>query len=283
MKTISPELALHLEGEVTTLATCWKLTRRDETVMGFTEHDKALIIEGVTYEAASGFTRSAINTQADLSADNLDLEGMLSSTSITEPDIMAGLYDFAEIEIFMVNYADLSQGKLKLRRGWLGEVSLNRQKFVAEVRGLMQALSQQIGALYSPACRANLGDARCKVNMAGFTVTGTVTAVTDNQNFKDSAREEEAGYFNFGNITFTSGNNAGLSMEVKTYSPGIIELVFAMPYSVQVGDAYTMQAGCDKTLGTCKGRFNNVLNFRGEPHVPGTDAMLQTSTTRPRG
>src|SRR5262249_56713500 len=98
--------------------------------------------------------------------ENLEVEGMLSSGFITEADIMAGKYDFAEIEIFMVNYADLTQGALKLRRGWLGEVSISRQHFVAEVRGLAQRLSQTIGDLFSPSCRATLGDARCGVNLA---------------------------------------------------------------------------------------------------------------------
>lgn len=280
MKTISTQLKTHLSGEVTTLATCWKLTRRDGTVMGFTDHDRNLTVEALEYKAASGFTPSAVATGADFAVDNLDVEGALDSLFITEQDLMAGIYDFAELEIFMVNYADVSQGKLHLRRGWLGEVSLSGQHFTAEVRGLMQALSQTIGELYSPSCRAKLGDSRCTVNMAGYTVTGTVTAVTDNRVFADSSRTEEAGYFDFGKITFTSGENNGISMEVKEYAPGKIALALPMPYTVAVGNSYSMQAGCDKTFGTCAARFGNALNFRGEPHVPGLDRMLETAGTR---
>lgn len=284
MKTISIELKNHLAGEVTTLATCWKLTRRDDTVYGFTSHDKDIVFDSVTYAASTGFTPSAIDNNAALSVDNLDVEGMLSDGSITEADIMAGKYDFAEIEIFQVNYSDLAQGALKLRRGWLGEVSFHRNSFIAEVRGLTQLLSQRIGELYSPSCRAALGDTRCKVNMSTHTVAGSVTIAASSQEFIDSGRSETTGLFNFGTITFTSGDNEGLSVEVKEYflqgGDGKIILALPMPYSISIGDNYSMTKGCDKTVSTCHSRFNNVLNFRGEPSVPGLDRMLETAGTR---
>jgi uncharacterized phage protein (TIGR02218 family) len=280
MKSISTELKTHLAGEVTTLATCWKLTRKDAVVMGFTDHDKDLIIEGVTYKAASGFTPTAIANSADLSVDNLDVEGMLDDTSITEADILAGKYDFAAIEVFAVNYEDLTQGALQLRSGWLGEIAMKNNRFTAEVRGLMQKLTQNIGELYSPSCRAQLGDARCGVNLTGFTFTGTVTGVTDRLIFDDSSRTESAGTFTFGNVTFMSGANSGISMEVKEYTQGRMILALPMPNAITIGDNYTIQRGCDKTLTTCRDVFSNVVNFRGEPHVPGIDKMLETASTR---
>jgi len=287
MKTISNALAAHIAGEVTTLATCWKLTRRDTTVFGFTDHDQDITFDSVTYKAATGFTPSAIQNTGTLAVDNLDVDGMLSSGSIVEADILAGLYDFAEIEIFQVNYSDLTQGSLKLRRGWLGEVSFYKQQFVAEVRGLTQALSQTMGELYSASCRAALGDSRCKVNMAtgGNTVTGSVTSVVSNIQFIDSARTEASDSFAFGTIRFTSGANNALSMEVKEYiytsgTGGQITLALPLPYPMLTGDAYSLTKGCDKTIATCFSRFNNVVNFRGEPLVPGLDRMLETAGTR---
>ncbi len=281
MKTISNELKMHLAGEVVTLATCWKLALTNGTVMGFTDHDRDINFESILYKAATGFTPTAIRNSADLAVDNLDIEGMLDSSAITDEDINAGLYDFAEIEIFQVNYTDLTQGSLKLRRGWIGEVTLGRGQFIAEVRGLTQRLSKTIGDLFSPSCRANLGDIKCGVDLAPFTKTGTITSVTDNRVFADSGRTEVAGFFDFGKITFTSGNNNGLSMEVKVFSAGgDMELMLPMAYDVQIGDNYSIIAGCDKTFDTCKNRFNNVINFRGEPHVPGTDEIFKTAGTR---
>ena len=280
MKTISAELNSHLLEETTTLATCWKLARRDGVSLGFTSHDRDLVIDAITYKAATGFTPSMIASSGNLAVDNLDVEGMLSDEAITETDIHAGLYDFAEIAIFQVNYADLSQGKLRLRLGWLGEVSYGSNKFIAEVRGLTQKLTKTLGELFSPACRASLGDTRCKVNLSTYTFTGAITSVTSNSVFKDTSRSETSGYFDYGVITFTSGANDGLAMEVKSFVGKTITLVMPMPFTVAVSDTYSISAGCDKTFETCIARFDNAINFRGEPHLPGIDKMLQTSRTR---
>lgn len=282
MKEISQALNAHLQGATTTLATCWKLTRTDGVVMGFTDHDAPLTVEGMIYAAETGFTPTAVAASSSLGVDNLDVEGMLDAGSITEADIMAGRYDFAEIEIFQVNHRRPQDGKIILRRGWLGEITLRNARFVAEVRGLTQKLSQQVGQLYSPACRAELGDDRCKVAMGGFTFTGAVESAASRSVFADSAREEENGYFSAGKITFTSGANEGLSMEIKAFADGQFTLVLPMPYDVGAGDGYSVRAGCDKNFATCAGRFNNAVNFRGEPHVPGLDRMLETSSTRSR-
>ena len=283
MKQISTQLAAHLAGEVTTLATCWKLTRRDAVTLGFTDLDADIVFGGVTYRAASGFSPTAIETTSDFAADNLDVEGMISASAITEADLQAGRYDFAEIEIFKVNYRDLSQGIIYLRRGWLGEVSLRRQHFVAEVRGLTQLLAQNIGELYSPSCRASFGDGRCKIDLAMHRVSGSVTSVISKQEFIDSGRLEPSGTFSAGVVTFSSGANAGISIEVKEYikaASGRVICVLPLPYALLAGDSYTMTKGCDKTLKTCHERYNNLLNFRGEPHVPGIDRMLETAGTR---
>ncbi|PIR39600.1 MAG: hypothetical protein COV35_03595 [Alphaproteobacteria bacterium CG11_big_fil_rev_8_21_14_0_20_39_49] len=280
MKIISSNLASHLASEVTTLATCWKLSRRDGTIMGFTDHNENIIYNSVTYLASSGFTPSAVANNSELAVDNMDIEGVIDSLAIKEEDIKAGLYDYAQIEVFMINYNDLTQGGINLRTGWLGEMKFSKNRFTIEVRGLMQSLTQGIGELYSPSCRAELGDLRCGVNLNGYTVTGSVTSVTNNRIFSDSTRNEDDAYFDFGKITFTSGLNNGLSMEVKRFRDKIITLVLPLPYVLAVSDAYSLIAGCDKNLNTCISKFSNAVNFRGEPYVPGIDKMLETAGTK---
>lgn len=280
MKTVSNSFENHLAQEVTTLATCWRLQRRDGVVMGFTDHDRSLAIGGVEYEAQTGFTPTAISASSGLNVDNLDVQGMLEASAIHEEEVMAGLYDFAEIEVFLVNHQAPAEGRLMLRRGWLGEITLRSGQFVAEVRGLTQKLSQQLGNLYGPACRAALGDAQCRVEMEGYTFSGTVGTALSEAVFGDAARGEKNGYFAAGKVTFTSGKNAGLSMEVKGFDKGQFTLTLPMPYEIAVGDGYRAAAGCDKNFATCVQRFDNAINFRGEPHVPGMDRMLETSATR---
>jgi uncharacterized phage protein (TIGR02218 family) len=180
----------------------------------------------------------------------------------------------------MLNYKNVSQGDINLRTGWLGEMKFSKNKFVIEVRGLMQSLARGIGELYSPSCRTHFGDARCGVNIASYTFSGSVTSVINNQVFVDSSRSEVEGYFNAGKITFTSGANNGLAMEVKIFSKKTITLVMPMPYDIVVGNSFSLVAGCDKSFTACAEKFNNAVNFRGEPHVPGIDKMLETAGTK---
>lgn len=276
MKTISAGLAAHLALNSTTIATCWKATLTNGTVYGFTSHDADLVVSGVTYLAATGQTPSAISSGSDLAVDNLDVIGFLDSAVITEADVNAGLWDYAAIEIFQVNWADLTQGTLKLRNGKLGEIRLGRQQFTAELRGLTQHLQQVIGKIYSATCRADLGDAQCGINLASWTVTGTLTGVTSKRVFTDSARAEASQYFTGGKITFTGGANNGLSMEVKSFASGVFTLQLEMPFTVAIGDTYSVYAGCRKRFSEdCTVKFSNAVNFRGEPHVPGNDKLLE--------
>lgn len=274
MKGISTALKNHLAGSVTTLATLWRITRTDGLVFRFTDHDEDIVYQGETYSAASGFTASAIRTSAAFDVDNMEVEGMLSSDAITDADLIAGLWDHAEFVIMRVNYADLTMGHEVLRAGTFGNVRTGRGHFSVELRGITQALQQSVGRVYTPACDANLGDARCGINLSSWTVTGTVTAVTSQSAFSDSSRTEPAGHFNYGLLTFTSGNNAGHGMEVKSFNSGTFVLQQSMPFQIMPGDAYTVYAGCDKRLSTCSSKFSNVVNFRGFPHVPGIDRMV---------
>jgi uncharacterized phage protein (TIGR02218 family) len=150
VKTASAALAAHLEQEVTTLATCWTLTRTDGLVLGFTDHDRDLVIEGLTYRAASAYSRSAIASRAGLAVDNLDLEGLLDAEAITEEDLRAGRFDRAAIEVFLVSWQALGQGVVKLRRGTLGEVRLQGGLYRAELRGMAQALTAPAVEVYTP-------------------------------------------------------------------------------------------------------------------------------------
>ncbi len=279
MRNITPALQAHFGLETTSIATIWKLTRRDGVVLGFTDAVADLTLEGADYLAATGFTPSDVALKGDFSVSNLELDGVLDAASISEGDLLAGKYDYAEVLISLVNYMDLSQGSLVIKRGWLGEVSFQRNQFVAEVRGLSQKLQQNFGEVFSPGCRANLGDARCKVALAGFSFSGVVSSVVSQQIFKCAALTQSAGYFSGGQVNWSSGANVGLQMEVKDFLNGQLSLVLPMPHNVQIGDGFTVIAGCDKAFSTCLSKFNNGVNFRGEPHVPGMDAILQTSGT----
>jgi uncharacterized phage protein (TIGR02218 family) len=282
MQTIPTALATHLAQEVNTLATCWSIKRKDGVTLYFTDHDRDISMGGHSYVAADSMNPSAVSSQSGLAVDNLEFEGILSAAVITETDIVAGRYDHAEISVFMVNYADPSAGTLPLKSGWLGEVTLQGGQFIAEMRGLTSRLQQTIGDVYTSACRVALGDTKCGVNLATYTFVGAVTGLEADYAFIDSSKTQANDYFAGGIVRFTSGANAGLSMEVRDFSARRFGLFLPLPYAISLGDAFTVSAGCDKQFDTCIGRFNNAINFRGEPHVPGTDKLLETSATRSR-
>ena len=273
MKTLSPALAAHLDGEVTTLATCWRLERTDGWVRGFTDHDRDLFVDSLLYTASTGFLPSAIKSGADLSVDNLDVDGFLDDEALKATDLTAGLYDGARIDIFVVNWADLSQGRVLLRRGWLGQVKRADQRFSAEVRGVANRLQQTQGKLYSRLCRTDLGSPECTVDLGPLTDELAILAVNAGDAFVvPTARP--SGFYAFGTCSFLTGANAGGSIEVLGHVGQAITLFTPMPRPIAAGDQVRLVAGCDKTIETCHARYGNVLNFRGEPHIPGNDKVF---------
>jgi len=276
MRATPVALAAHTALGTTTLATCWRVTLQNGTVYGFTDHDRPLTVSGVKYEAGTGFLPSAIQTQSRLAVDNQSMQGFLNSDSIAADDLAAGVWDYAEVLVFSVNWRNVAQGIDIKERGRLGEVSLQRGTFTAEFRGLANAYSQAVSPVYQPACRAQLGNAQCGVALAGWTVSGTLASVSaDGLTLSDPARGEAPDYFTGGKITLLDGPSAGLSMEIKTSAPGSVVLQMQLPRSAEAGNAYSLHAGCDKTFGTCIARFTNGVNFRGEPHVPGMDQLMR--------
>lgn len=288
MKSITTELAAHLSGSTHTVATCWLVTRTDEQVFGFTSHDENLLIDGVTYVASLGMNRSNIEGRAGLEVTNSESSGFLSGDAVTEEDLRAGMWDYATVRVFDVNWRDLTMGALKQMRGWLGEFALVGGAYTTELRGLANALNKSIGELVGPGCAAALGDERCAVDLTDYTAAGEVTAVTSNRLFDTdlasstvrltpaSTGNPPLGYFNAGLVTWVTGLNTGRRMEVKSYAlDGGLVLQLPMVSTVAPGDTFTVSAGCAKTREVCVAQFGNILNFRGFPDLPGIDKVMR--------
>lgn len=165
MRALNAAQQSHIEQENTTFATCLKLTFPDASVAGYTNHDKDLTVSGVTYSASSGYTPSDIKNTDKLNVNNMDVQGLIITGGITTADISAGKYDGAAVEMFIINWEDVSEGAIPLHRGTIGQIQRNENLFIAELRGIKQALQQNVTETHSTTCRANLGDARCKVRI----------------------------------------------------------------------------------------------------------------------
>jgi len=275
MKTVNQVTIDALAAEVSTFATLWKITRTDGYILTFTNHDEDITYNSEVYDAAAGFTPSSIDNSVGLKVDNLEVNSILQSAKISIPDIEAGLYDFARVEVMRIDFTNPLGGVIVEKKGTIGNIKRTAEMFVAEVRGLSQQYTNTVTEEYTPTCRAMLGDARCGVNLQALMKTGAVVTLIDDHTVTTDLTDAD-GYFNYGNLIFLTGNNAGYSMEVKSslLLNGEIKLFLRLPYDIQPGDTFQIVPGCDKIFSTCKNKYNNIVNFRGEPLIPSKDRLI---------
>ena len=274
-KSVPPALQTFLDSREVTMVHCWKVTRKDGLVQGFTEHDLPLTFDGLTYEADSGFTASKIDSTLGLAVDNLDVEGALSSDTINEDDLATGQYDDAEVELHWVNFQDVAE-RVLLNKGYIGQVKRGQYAFNAELRSQSSRLQQNTGRIYTKTCDAIFGDSKCGVLKSFFQTTGIVTSVTRNRRMVVSGLANDTNtYYTFGLLTFTSGLNKGNSFEVKSHDPGVLTLWNSPSFDIAQADTFSVVAGCDKYHSTCSGKFNNIARFRGFNFIPGSDFLTR--------
>lgn len=284
MSIDNPDLLAHLQSGITTLCRCWDITRADGTVLGFTDHDRDLFFEGMTFGADTGLSAMALQQTTGLSVDNTEALGALRDGSILEADIDAGRYDNAEVRAWLVNWQDVPQRQL-LFRGTIGEIRRFGEAFEAELRGLTQPLNLPLGRAYQKPCAAVLGDAACRIDLDQFGLSETRAAHTieERRVFRFDGLEGFAEeWFKHGRLIVLDGKGAALSGSIKRdrFEDGerIIELWHPMRADVQPGDMLRIEAGCDKRLSTCREKFNNIENYQGFPDIPGDDWSITDPT-----
>jgi len=277
-------LTAHFAREVTTICHCWRLTRKDGTVTGYTDHDRKLAIGGLTFEPETGFSASEARDTLGLAVDTVDVEGALSSDRIRDEDIASGLYDGARVETILVNWRQPADFVV-VRTATIGRITRRDDRFVAELESLVTALDQPNGRYVTRSCDAELGDARCGFLLAqpGFTAAGSVIATGAAETMRVAGLDAyESGWFSSGTLTWTSGARAGRIERIVAHRKEGDETVFVLLPSVgpaiTAADAFSAAAGCDKSFATCKAKFANALNFRGFPHLPGNDSAYSYVT-----
>jgi len=262
------------DPELTTIALCWRLERRDGVTLGHTSHDRDLAIGGILYRAAPGMLPSAISLSDGFEGSNLDVRGALSSDAITAGDLEAGRWDGAAVSVFMADWEDSSALPVEIARGELGDVSVRRNAFEAELCGLAAALDRPVVEQTSPECRAELGDRRCRVDLAPLTHLARVVAVAGETEIEVSAVPGPSEFLN-GRIRWISGRNSGLETGLTGWAGAVVTLRDVPHFPPAAGDLVELVEGCDKSIATCSGRFANALNFRGEPNLPGIDLLTR--------
>lgn len=289
--TSAGALYAHLETKITTVARCWLVKRRDGLLLGFTDHDRPLSFDGYQFAADSGLTARALQQGTGLSVDNSEALGALTSSAIRDEDILAGRYDQAEVMAWLVNWTNTDERALQFR-GTLGEIRRVDGQFTAELRGLTETLNQTRSRVYQKPCTAVLGDRACGVDLTapGMSVEVEVISVDDQRVFDLGALAEfDEGWFAWGTMIALNGAAEGLASSIKEdRSIGIrrrIVLWSDLRAEISPGDRVKVIAGCNKQPATCRLKFDNFLNFRGFPDIPGDDWLLSypARTTRNDG
>lgn len=276
MKSITPAMDTRLAERAVSLAMLMTLTRRDGQITRLTDYDRNVIFGGNTYTPSAGLQRSAISQSEGLSVDNMDVSGYYDG-NLTQDALRKGRFDGASVDVVLVEAsAPDTYGAISMFYGFVGDIVTDRDKFTLPINGFTELLQQEFSEVTSPDCRANLGDARCKLGLAPHTYTGTITGITSSLTYAVSV-SQSAGRFTYGTIEFTSGLNLGVITELKDSPAGSVTLFLPPPYAVAVGDAIKLIAGCDKKAATCSGTYFNIINFVGEPDLPGITPMAENA------
>ncbi|KPD12415.1 DUF2163 domain-containing protein [Phaeobacter sp. 11ANDIMAR09] len=273
-------LRAHLQTGVTTLARCWGLTRRDGTRFGFTDHDRDLSFDGWTFSAGTGLSARAVVQSTGLSVDNSSALGALSDTALREADILSGRFDGADLNCWLVNWQNTQERWLQFG-GSIGELHRAGGAFEAELRGLTEALNQPLGRIYQKTCTAVLGDGDCRFDLStpGYAFEGPIETVTEAGAFQWRSLEGfEQGWFVGGRLTVLSGEAAGLWGSIKRDqqqgAARTLTLWEPLRAGIAVGDQLRLDPGCDKSMQSCRLKFNNLGNFQGFPDIPGEDWVM---------
>lgn len=253
-----------------------KVLCKDGSILGFTNLDAPLTyddgVDEVTYSPDNGFSPSQFDASATLSVDNAEIQGWIAPTGITEAQIRAGLFDFARIYVYRVNYLALEHGHILMASGTAGETVFSDNGWKTEFRSKTQQLKQPVNENYSLTCAAKFGDARCGKALEWTPGTVTSVGVENDRIFTDTLLAEADHHYDYGVVRFTSGNNSGFEVEVETQIGDVVTFLLPTPVPIQVGDDYEIRLDCTKEFAYCRDVHNNVLNNRSEHLIPVQEA-----------
>lgn len=260
------------DGELTSIALCWRLERGDGTGLGLTSHDQPLMQDGTAYVPTPGIVPASMTRSLGLEPHSGEVAGALSSDALEESDLALGRWDGARMRLTAIDWRNPDAEAIQLIGGELGEVSIEGEKFSAELRGAACQLDNPVCPSTSPECRAQFGDKRCRVDLAGRTVTAAVVGASDGELTLDRVADDR---FLLGRLRYMSGANCGLATVIVSIAGNVIRVRDLPRGTVESGCRIELREGCDKRFETCAGRFANAANFRGEPHLPGNDLLTR--------
>ncbi|MEM7688583.1 MAG: DUF2163 domain-containing protein [Pseudomonadota bacterium] len=265
-------MRVFFDRDLDTVATFWRVFRRDGVAYGSTSHDRDLTFSGIRHRAAPGMVPTAIRMTSAISDDSAEVEGALTHDSISGEDLSHGLFDEAAILIGAVDWESLENEVLY--SGKLGRIEDDGHGFKAQLRSAKHILDHDLVPRTSPTCRAQFCGPGCGLSAPRFTARQTLLDVDFDTNRvrTNSLRGSE---LVDGQLRLLDGPQTGLVFGVIDADEGWLTLDHPLAQGIEIGTALELREGCDHTLATCATRFGNVANFRGEPFLPGNDLLTR--------
>lgn len=264
-----------LQGPLTTASYGWRLERGDGIAIGFTSHDRDILLDGLVYRASPGIAPTSIVQGLGLEANSLEVSGALTSDALSAADIEAGKWDGASLDIFLFDWTDPDAQPLPLASGILGAINWSGSAFEVEFLGPSALLSAPSVPATSPTCRAKFAGEGCGLNPRRFTLEALVMAVNGSELTLQQALTGDVSRFVNGDIRWLSGRNCGFRQRIAASTQDKLVLIGEPPFPTPGPERIEILEGCDRTIATCSSRFNNALNFRGEPYLPGNDLLTR--------
>ena len=265
-------MRVFFDRELDNVATFWRVFRKDGVALGFTSHDRDLLLSGIHHRAAPGMASAAIKLTNALSGDSAEVEGALTHDAISKADLSAGLYDEAGIAIGAVDWETLDHEVLYA--GQIGQVEDDRHSFSAQLRSAKHILEQDLVPRTSPTCRAVFCGRGCSLSATRFTSWQTLVSLDVDTNRIEIAQPIGLKAID-GRVRFLDGPQTGMVFGVTNVEGNWLTLDRALSPKTPVGIMLELLEGCDHTLATCANRFDNAVNFRGEPFLPGNDLLAR--------
>jgi len=256
-----------------TVATWWRVYRKDGVTFGFTSHDRDLRFGGISHKTAPGMIPSAIRLTSDLQPDSAEIAGALDHRAITAKDLAAGRFDGARVEMGLVDWETFETQVLYA--GSIGSVSQDGPQYSADLVSQKAELLRATIPRTSPTCRAEFCGKGCNLSPAFFTHDASITSVDLTDNAVTISADVPATDFLDGSLVFLGGVEAGAQAHVAAIDGTRLILDRLFDEGVSIGDRVEIREGCDRRWATCKTRFANAVNFRAEPFLPGNDLLTR--------
>jgi uncharacterized phage protein (TIGR02218 family) len=270
MRHISPSALERLKGS-TTLCHCWKLTLKDGTQLGFTDHDRDLYLGSLACRSATGLSGSDVEHSLGFAVGGSEISGVLTSDAITSADIDSGRYDGAMIECWWVDWSSPNLRAL-LDAGRVGEIRRSEHGFTAEIRSLAQLFEAPHGRFFSRLCSAQFGDRNCKAHPLTFAAR-ILQSISDYECYLTRV-DLPADSLTGGYLIPPGGERLSIRQHLQLADKIYLRLWVKPRLTLMEGAGVQLESACNKSRELCDALYRNIENFRGFPLMPSAELVL---------